>query len=180
MRYTCIIKGREHRSGYSWIKRAVRKRDRRRCRDCGFKPDRGESHKLHIHHITPKSEGGSDEMNNLIALCDDCHQKRHSNPDKTFPEEINRPEKTPEEELFPHECYHEDCDLRFPKEQGAQSHYSTQHGKQENGLYPWQEEWVYIWFNCDWCGELDEKRQKYAGNKKFCSNECYEAYRDAQ
>lgn len=170
---------REHRSGYQYIKGAVLRRDRRRCRDCGFRPEIGERDKLHVHHITPKSEGGSDEMDNLITLCEDCHNKRHSNPDKTFPEEKNRPEKIPEKELFPYECYHDDCDKRFRKKKGVQSHYSTVHGKQNNGLYPWEEGEIYVWFNCDWCGDLDEKKQKYAGIKKFCSNECYEKYRDA-
>jgi len=118
-------------------------------------------------------------MDNLIALCEDCHNKRHSNPEKTFPEEENPPDKTPEEELFPYECYHDDCDGRFTKKKGAQSHYAKEHGKQENGLYPWEEGQIYVWFNCDWCGDLDEKKQKYAGNKKLCSNECYEKYRDA-
>ena len=31
-----------------------------------------------IHHIIFKSQGGKDEINNLIALCRDCHIKAHS------------------------------------------------------------------------------------------------------
>lgn len=31
-----------------------------------------------IHHIIFKSQGGKDEINNLIALCRDCHTKAHS------------------------------------------------------------------------------------------------------
>ena len=32
-----------------------------------------------IHHITYKSQGGSDEIENLIALCRDCHNRAHDN-----------------------------------------------------------------------------------------------------
>jgi len=49
----------------------------------------------------PKSEGGSDDMDNLITLCEDCHNKRHSNPHKTFPEEEDPPDKVPEKKFSP-------------------------------------------------------------------------------
>ena len=32
-----------------------------------------------IHHIKYKSRGGSDEVDNLIALCRSCHNKAHAN-----------------------------------------------------------------------------------------------------
>ena len=32
-----------------------------------------------IHHIIYKSQGGSDNPDNLIALCRDCHNKAHDN-----------------------------------------------------------------------------------------------------
>jgi len=32
-----------------------------------------------IHHITFKSQCGSDEADNLIALCRNCHNKAHDN-----------------------------------------------------------------------------------------------------
>ena len=31
-----------------------------------------------IHHITFKGQGGSDEYENLIALCRGCHDKAHT------------------------------------------------------------------------------------------------------
>ena len=31
----------------------------------------------HVHHITPKVEGGSNADSNLIVLCRDCHGKAH-------------------------------------------------------------------------------------------------------
>ena len=34
-----------------------------------------------IHHILFKSHGGKDEIMNLIALCRDCHNRAHNEPD---------------------------------------------------------------------------------------------------
>lgn len=31
-----------------------------------------------IHHITPKKQGGTDEHNNLIIVCPNCHRKIHT------------------------------------------------------------------------------------------------------
>lgn len=39
---------------------------------CGF-PNCGERTPLEIHHITPQAEGGSDDLENLICLCRNCH-----------------------------------------------------------------------------------------------------------
>jgi len=43
----------------------------------------------HVHHVCEKGMGGrknADELNNLIALCADCHQIAHSN-DGRLPKE---------------------------------------------------------------------------------------------
>ena len=39
-----------------------------------------------IHHLTFKSQGGKDEISNLMALCRCCHDKAHS--DKEFNETL--------------------------------------------------------------------------------------------
>ena len=45
---------------------------KRGCKICG-------SHKhIHLHHIIPKSKGGSNEIINLKALCNKCHLKAHN------------------------------------------------------------------------------------------------------
>lgn len=44
------------------------------CERCG-EDTKGESLRLHVHHITPVSEGGSDNYSNLIALCPNCHDE---------------------------------------------------------------------------------------------------------
>jgi 5-methylcytosine-specific restriction endonuclease McrA len=46
-------------------------RDGRRCGRCGspatpFDP-------LHVHHVVPRSEGGTDTLGNLVTLCALCH-----------------------------------------------------------------------------------------------------------
>lgn len=40
------------------------------CEECG-------SVAVDIHHIVKRSQGGSDEPENLIALCRKCHSKKH-------------------------------------------------------------------------------------------------------
>jgi len=52
------------------IKLEVFKRDNYTCQECGA----GREAKLHVHHIIPVSCGGSDEMSNLITLCDSCNR----------------------------------------------------------------------------------------------------------
>lgn len=46
-------------------------RDGYKCTRCGCEE------KLHCHHIVPKALGGSDDPENLVMLCDNCHGKEH-------------------------------------------------------------------------------------------------------
>lgn len=52
------------------IKIEVFKRDNHTCQECGA----GREAKLHVHHIIPVSRGGTDEMSNLVTLCESCNQ----------------------------------------------------------------------------------------------------------
>lgn len=80
------------------MKSAVLRRDRYRCQDCGlvfgrrrrkvYDPAlrRGRGgyrwESLEVHHIIPRSDGGSDHPGNLKTLCPACHLRytvRHSN-----------------------------------------------------------------------------------------------------
>lgn len=45
-------------------------RDRSTCRGCGRAYTQ-------VHHIKFRSQGGSDEADNLVCLCDRCHQRAH-------------------------------------------------------------------------------------------------------
>lgn len=51
---------------------AVYKRDRWRCRHC-----KSMSDGLTAHHIIFRSQGGKDELTNLICLCWNCHRAVH-------------------------------------------------------------------------------------------------------
>ncbi len=52
------------------IRKAVILRDNCRCMECG------KSHcRLEVHHIKPKRLNGSNALFNLIALCEECHQR---------------------------------------------------------------------------------------------------------
>jgi RecQ family ATP-dependent DNA helicase len=62
----------------SWasVRRLVLERDNWSCQDCGLHCERGEAD---VHHLIPRSSGGSDDPSNLITLCDGCHAARHPN-----------------------------------------------------------------------------------------------------
>jgi 5-methylcytosine-specific restriction endonuclease McrA len=60
--------------GFANVKAAVRARDGYVCQAC--KGKRKDSH-LHVHHIVFRSLGGSDSPDNLITLCETCHQMVH-------------------------------------------------------------------------------------------------------
>jgi len=59
----------------------VLKRDNFECGDCGVSIAPSRERSAEVHHKTPVSEGGSDDLSNLVALCRDCHLKRHRQDD---------------------------------------------------------------------------------------------------
>jgi len=63
--------------GEEWenARKSAFKRDDGECQDCGKMSDPLSI--LHVHHKTPRSEGGSDDLENLVTLCPDCHAQRH-------------------------------------------------------------------------------------------------------
>jgi len=54
-------------------RRAALMRDSYECQSCGVGDCR-----LHVHHKIPRSEGGSDHLENLTTLCPDCHADKHN------------------------------------------------------------------------------------------------------
>lgn len=58
--------------GYSSRREAILHRDNYTCQRCGKKNCR-----LEVHHIKFKSDGGTDDEENLITLCEDCHKGVH-------------------------------------------------------------------------------------------------------
>ena len=58
-------------------KQAARARDNYTCQCCGKKNCR-----LEVHHLLPRTRGGSNKLANLITLCSDCHQLAHSSEEQ--------------------------------------------------------------------------------------------------
>jgi 5-methylcytosine-specific restriction endonuclease McrA len=56
---------------YAVRKAEVLCRDGWKCQSCGFRSN------LHVHHIWFRSQGGPDELWNLITLCNTCHNGVH-------------------------------------------------------------------------------------------------------
>lgn len=50
------------------IRTTVLNRDKRICQTCGKRAVSPQ-----VHHITPRRQGGTDELSNLITLCGRCH-----------------------------------------------------------------------------------------------------------
>ena len=61
--------------GFENTKAMVLNRDGYTCQCCNGKH---KDHKLEVHHIIYRSQGGSDEEDNLITLCHTCHKALHS------------------------------------------------------------------------------------------------------
>ncbi|MCV9961960.1 RecQ family ATP-dependent DNA helicase [Pararhizobium sp. BT-229] len=57
-------------------RRLVLARDEYRCVSCSTKV---KSRDADVHHLLPRSMGGSDELSNLVTLCDGCHAAHHPN-----------------------------------------------------------------------------------------------------
>lgn len=57
------------------IRRAALERDGSCCQVCG------KLHSGQVHHILPRSAGGTDEMANLMTLCGRCHMLVSPVPD---------------------------------------------------------------------------------------------------
>ena len=59
--------------GYSSRRSAILHRDNYTCQCCGKKNCR-----LEVHHIKFRSNGGTDDEENFITLCEDCHKGVHA------------------------------------------------------------------------------------------------------
>jgi hypothetical protein len=61
-------------------RRLVYQRDDYTCQECGRKSGphaRGDGIRLHAHHMIPRSEGGSNDLENITTLCEPCHDDAH-------------------------------------------------------------------------------------------------------
>ena len=60
--------------GFANTKAYVLNRDKHTCKKCGGK---NKDNRLEVHHVVFRSNGGSDEQDNLLTLCKACHDKVH-------------------------------------------------------------------------------------------------------
>ncbi len=58
------------------VRQYVLHRDGYQCQCCGKAADKSKGIKLHVHHLTSRKVGGN-APDNLITLCEDCHEKLH-------------------------------------------------------------------------------------------------------
>jgi hypothetical protein len=67
------------------VRSAALRRARGRCEFCeeaGFEMSNGQQY-LETHHIVPLSEGGTDSVRNMIALCPNDHRRAHHAADRS-------------------------------------------------------------------------------------------------
>lgn len=59
------------------LRRLVLQSSSYQCKKCK-KPLEEHDGTAHIHHSVPEVKGGKTELENLVALCVDCHRKAHA------------------------------------------------------------------------------------------------------
>lgn len=62
----------EYPENWEELRKEVYRRNRWQCQKCGAK-----NTQLFAHHKTPLSWGGSNDIDNLMTLCKDCHIDNH-------------------------------------------------------------------------------------------------------
>lgn len=62
------------------VRGEVLARDQHRCQA----PGSGRTRLLEVHHTQPKSQGGTNQPDNLVTLCGSCHRLRHERRDSGF------------------------------------------------------------------------------------------------
>lgn len=67
------------RDGPEWdrAREQARKRDQYRCQYCRSHEGEWPNLDLQVHHIRPAEKGGTNDLENLVVLCNDCHQRLH-------------------------------------------------------------------------------------------------------
>jgi ATP-dependent DNA helicase RecQ len=66
--------GRARSPDWVTVSKAALKRDNYKCVECGTSCGAIEAD---VHHLLPRSAGGTDEPSNLVTLCDGCHAAHH-------------------------------------------------------------------------------------------------------
>lgn len=67
----------ERPTNWRSIRHERARRDDYTCGNCGRRRDDPGVEQLHVHHIVPRSKGGTDKQDNLKTLCKRCHNSIH-------------------------------------------------------------------------------------------------------
>lgn len=67
----------DYPDNWDTLRRKVYRRDDYQCQNCGRWGGEWGEYQLEAHHIVPLSQGGSNEMSNLVTLCEQCHDAAH-------------------------------------------------------------------------------------------------------
>lgn len=76
-------------SDWSSLRKRRLKRDNYKCANCSAKGGPRGSAELHVHHIVPRKDGGSNRLGNLKTLCKECHDAIH-HKNKTAPTDTRK------------------------------------------------------------------------------------------
>src|SRR5687768_2825611 len=63
-----------HSPDWTKVREGVLLRDNHQCVECGVQCREADAD---VHHLLPRSAGGTDEPSNLVTLCDGCHAAHH-------------------------------------------------------------------------------------------------------
>lgn len=72
------------------VRQYVLKRDNYTCQHCGAHPTEKAPVKLHVHHLESRKVGGN-APNNLLTLCEECHELLHAGKLKLDGKKRGRP-----------------------------------------------------------------------------------------
>ena len=77
----------EHLTSAGWIRArdAALDRDDRECQFCSANSD------LEVHHVVPRRFGGSDDLENLVTVCKDCHGRLEACTRRVIRQLVTRP-----------------------------------------------------------------------------------------
>lgn len=77
-------KQRVRRQGPEWerARKQALRRDQFRCQGCTAHPGKTHGVDLQVHHIVPVSDGGTNDLDNLLTLCNSCHWTVHRYEDE--------------------------------------------------------------------------------------------------
>lgn len=67
----------EHRVWLSYVeKREILQKSKGRCAHCGKKIEVGKDATFSLDHVIPLSKGGTNDITNLVGLCDECNKNK--------------------------------------------------------------------------------------------------------